>query len=140
MNYECHITLRRADGSKAEEIAKLLHWKYSQIDGDPVLGKEVFAYLTTHSNDMLTIHKRMTTAVDHLRSVGIEVVREKIELIVYDTKAKVRQLDREAAIEVARKVAAQSPDHEYLQHVADDPTWLPHEWVIRAIIEGSKKS
>lgn len=89
MNYECHITVERQDGPAAEEVAKRLHWKYSQIDGDPVLGKKVFAYLTTHDSDLLRMRDRMNMASGDLRAIGINVIREKIELIVYDTKTKV---------------------------------------------------
>lgn len=88
MNYECHITVARKDGPVAEILAKEMHWKFSQIDGDPVLGKEVFAYLTTHDNDLLQMQRRMNYAVTALRDQGVEVIREKIELIVYDTKAR----------------------------------------------------
>lgn len=48
------------------------------------------------------------------------------------------QLTREAAIEIARKVAGESEEHTYLAHVKDDPSWMPREWVIKAIIEASK--
>lgn len=87
MNYECHITVEREHGPVAEALAKEMHWKYSQIDGDPVLGKEVFAYLTTHDHDLLQMQRRMNYAVGALQEKGIAVVREKIELIVYDKKA-----------------------------------------------------
>jgi hypothetical protein len=86
MNYECHITVRRADAEKAQIVASEHHWKFSQIDGDPVLGKEVFAYLTTHDSDVRRMFKRMELAVVNLKNSGVEVIREKIELIVYDTK------------------------------------------------------
>lgn len=89
MNYECHITVERQDGPVAAGVATALHWKYSQIDGDPVLGKKVYAYLTTHDSDLLRMRDRMTTAVSALRDQGVDVVREKIELIVYDTKGRI---------------------------------------------------
>lgn len=86
MNYECHITIPRDSADIGETIATELHWKFSKIDGDPVLGKKVFAYLTTHDSDLLRMRERMQTAADALRARGIDVVREKIELIVYDVK------------------------------------------------------
>lgn len=107
MIYECHITVDRNDGPAAEDVAKRLHWKYSQIDGDPVLGKKVFAYLTTHDTDVLRMHQRMVMASGDLKAIGVEVVREKIELIVYDTKTK---------------PAASSKPSSYAAHNAIDDT------------------
>lgn len=88
MNYECHITIPREHAARGEQIAKDLHWKFSQIDGDPVLGKKTFAYLTTHDKDCVRIHMWMKDASRILTDMGIPVIREKIELIIYDTKAR----------------------------------------------------
>jgi len=89
MNYECHITVPLAQGPVAEDHGKRHHWKYSAIDGDPVLGKETFAYLTTHDSDLLRMQERMTMMSADLRAIGVEVIREKIELIVFDKRAAV---------------------------------------------------
>lgn len=84
--YECHITCSRDDAGKVQAVAKHVGWKFSQIDGDPVLGKEVFCYLTTHDDQYVTMYNRMEKAVACLQAVSVHVVRKKIELTIYDTK------------------------------------------------------
>lgn len=93
MIYECHITFKRDDAAKIKEALEtcfepaFLPWKYSQIDGDPVLGREVFFYLTTHGNDIERILTKMHGTVALLRSdYGVQAVREKIELIIHDKR------------------------------------------------------
>lgn len=93
MIYECLITYRREDGPKIEHALangfpeRLLPWKCSKIDGDPVLGKEVFFYLTTHSADFLSMMKKMSGTIQLLQANALVFpVREKIELIVYDKR------------------------------------------------------
>lgn len=88
MNYECHITVHTNDAEKATRCAKELHWKTSQIDGDPVLGQRPFFYLTTHSDNAPEMFARMGRAVNALEFDGVKVLREKIELIIHDTKGK----------------------------------------------------
>jgi hypothetical protein len=90
MNFECHITLHFQAGKnhRVQELAKSHHWKTSGITGDPVLGPGDWFYLTTHGADWITIFNRMQGMSAALIEIGVEVVREKIELIVYDTKGK----------------------------------------------------
>lgn len=90
MLFECHVTVPRQHAAEAEKVAKEVHWKFSQIDGDPVLGKETFAYLTTHDTDYSRMMRRMSSLSDRLDGLGVEVLREKIELIMYDTKKGVQ--------------------------------------------------
>lgn len=93
MNFECHITLPREQGSIAAAVAAdpKLPWKFSQIDGDPVLGQQVFAYLTRHDTNYVRLYANMKHTVVELTQQGVDVVREKIELIMYDTKTGVGQ-------------------------------------------------
>jgi hypothetical protein len=84
MNFECHITVHVRHAERATLHAKDLHWKTSQIDGDPVLGKKPFFYLTTHSDNAPEMFARMKRAVDALQFDGIHVIRSKIELIIHD--------------------------------------------------------
>lgn len=86
MNYECHITVHVRDAEVATAIAKELHWKTSQIDGDPVLGDRPYFYLTTHSSDVEQMFIRMRAASAALQKRKVHVIREKVELIIYDTK------------------------------------------------------
>jgi hypothetical protein len=93
MNYECHITVACKDRHVAAGVAadRTNPWKYSQIDGDPVLGQKVFAYLTKHDTNYVRLYSNMKAAVGALSQQGVGVVREKIELIMYDTKTGVGQ-------------------------------------------------
>lgn len=93
MNYECHITVAREDGPVTAGVAAdpKNPWKYSQIDGDPVLDQKVFAYLTKHDTNYVRLYSNMKATVGALSQQGVDVVREKIELIMYDTKTGVGQ-------------------------------------------------
>lgn len=93
MTYEAHITLavdRTTEVSRelartAAAIAEGLGWKSSHIDGDPVLGVGVKSYLTKHAADgqSLLIVMQHTAAI--LRAAGLDVLRQKVEHVVYDT-------------------------------------------------------
>jgi hypothetical protein len=89
MLYECHITLSVDDAEKATHVAKEFHWKTSEIARDPVLGNATYFYLTTHTNDFPQMWEKMKTATAALEGFGVNVIREKIELIIHDTKVKV---------------------------------------------------
>jgi hypothetical protein len=86
MNYECHITCRVQDADECKKVAQALHWKCSQIDGDPVLGKHAFFYLTKHHGNYAVIAFDMGSAVESLRARGVKPLREKIELIMHDKR------------------------------------------------------
>lgn len=88
--YECHVTvLKPADEVERERlksIAQRLHWKTSEIDGDPILGKKVFFYFTSYGADYDGLAHRMYDLRNTLESPGIDVpvIRMKIEQIVFD--------------------------------------------------------
>lgn len=90
--YECHITVLLEDREIAEQVAKDLHWKTSAIDGDPVLGKDTYFYLTRHGKCVMynvqdeDIWHNMKSTVNVLTARGVKVIREKIELIVHDLR------------------------------------------------------
>ncbi len=88
MKYECHITVLSEDGPAAEQVAKSLHWKTSEIARDPVLGNDTYFYLTSHDDELWRMYERMTDAVRALHAIGVFVVREKIEEIVHDFRYK----------------------------------------------------
>lgn len=91
-DYECHITLHRADGQRAAELISTAYrgdndtWKTSEIARDPVLGDATYFYLTAYDDNLLTMHQRMHALAKMLTANGIQVVRLKIELIVYDLR------------------------------------------------------
>lgn len=86
MIYECHITCDVKDAAIATEVARIDNWKTSEIARDPTLGNKNFFYLTCHERDVEKIFLRMRAVVRALRHLKVEVLREKIELIIYDTK------------------------------------------------------
>lgn len=89
MLYECHITVSTDDAEVATNVAKELHWKTSEIARDPILGDKNFFYLTTHTDDFPKMWERMNLASKYLKASNVSVIREKIELIIHDTKVKV---------------------------------------------------
>ncbi len=89
--YECHITL----DSNPEELERWItafSWNFSKIDGDPTLGRGVKTYATKHYNS--EIH-RLEKVIEFMNNIakkfdgfgGAKVIRQKVELIVYDTKS-----------------------------------------------------
>ncbi len=86
MNYECHITVSTEHAEKAAEIARICHWKTSEIARDPILGDKNFYYLTSHSAEFDAMFERMRACCNMLESFDVPVIREKIELIIHDTK------------------------------------------------------
>lgn len=87
--FECHITVSTDDAELATTVAKALHWKTSEIARDPILGDKNFFYLTTHSKEFNAIWEKMNQASRTLTELKVNVIREKIELIVHDTKVKI---------------------------------------------------
>lgn len=84
MNYECHITLKLAQAGIGARVAETHHWKTSEIARDPVLGKDTYFYLTSHAATYEEMQRRLDAAVLRLKHLGAEVIRTKIELIVFD--------------------------------------------------------
>jgi hypothetical protein len=87
--FECHITVSTDDAEMAASVAKTYHWKTSEIARDPVLGDKNFYYLTTHTKDYASMWNKLRQAVAVLEESKVPVIREKIELIVHDTKVKI---------------------------------------------------
>jgi hypothetical protein len=89
--YECHITLIVPPLMLVPSILEeKTGWKFSRIDGDPVLGPGVKSYLTRHYPDHLPeveVKAHLADAVEMVRHLGFEVLREKIEVVIHDSKA-----------------------------------------------------
>lgn len=93
MNFECHITVPLAHKQIALNTTAdraFAKWHNSEIKRDPVLGKASYFYLTAHSDNYISLYTQMKALVGALSQDGANVVREKIELIMYDTKTKDR--------------------------------------------------
>ena len=85
-NFECHITVQVKDAAIATDVAGALHWKTSEIKRDPVLGDASHFYLTTHSDAADVMQARMCLCVSTLTDFGVRVIREKVELIIFDAR------------------------------------------------------
>lgn len=88
--YECHITLHKPVDTKLARklftISKEYNMKTSWITGDPVTGPGKWFYISGYSTSYEELLANMKKAAEQVRNLGIEVVREKIEQIMYDTK------------------------------------------------------
>jgi hypothetical protein len=94
--YECHITIEPKPGemNKTRDDIESMGWKFSSIDGDPVLGVGAKHYATKHYRSDLgrdSVLSNITLAAERLREQGHVVIREKIERVIWDTaSAKVK--------------------------------------------------
>lgn len=92
--YECHITLLGAR-QEVEPLVKQTGWKFSAIDGDPTLGDGVKCYATMHFNarrpeeDVLNL---LHATADSLKFWGANVIRRKIERVIYDDRSSTVRL------------------------------------------------
>lgn len=92
--YECHVTMVLLPTDEATRAAKKLTeslgWKFSQIEGDIALGDGVKSYATMHYNSRTPVEKVMDLlngVADNLSSEGINVIRRKVELVIYDDRS-----------------------------------------------------
>jgi hypothetical protein len=91
--FEGHITCPAEDSGIMNDVVSTSHrhdpgfrWTYSRIDGDPILGKGVKAYLTTYSSDYKVLLGRLKGMYHALIAEGVKPMRLKIELICYDER------------------------------------------------------
>lgn len=87
MIYECHITIGLHPIS-AKALIESLGWKFSYITGDPDLGTDPHEYATRHAsaNTQITIViEELTRIASILARQGFPILREKVELVMYDT-------------------------------------------------------
>lgn len=90
--FESHITFQMDHAKQVKELEKSLDgtqikWRYSQIDGDPVLGAKVFCYLSAHANDFMMLKRSMEIVVHLAETFGkLKPRRTKIEAILLDER------------------------------------------------------
>lgn len=87
--YEAHITML-GDKDKIRPIVEKVGWKFSCIDGDPVLGEGIKCYATTFFNTRIGKDNALANldiAANLIEEHNIEITRRKIELVIYDTKS-----------------------------------------------------
>jgi hypothetical protein len=86
--YECHVTFMSKTGAPVTDVEG---WTFSRIDGDPVLGKGVKCYLTRQFAarlDRAVVVEMVEHAGDCIHARGHEVLRTKVELVVYDNRKR----------------------------------------------------
>lgn len=88
MYYECHVTLPPKDRELVDSIAKFHRFKTSSLVGDEIMGDDKLLYCTSHSKTYDELSQRMDALVENLTENGVEILREKIEHIIYDTKVR----------------------------------------------------
>ena len=86
--YETHVTFE-GDNAMGESVVNLMGWRYSRIDGDPVVGEGVRQYATKHFNlrqHEEHIWEEMTQVKHNLEVRGLKVTRMKIEKVLRDER------------------------------------------------------
>lgn len=84
--YEVHITFMQ---EKNSSIFVSDRWKFSMIDGDPILGKGVKCYLTRQyprSKSTNVIKNEIEEIASRLTKLNCKVIRKKIELVIFDER------------------------------------------------------
>lgn len=79
----------KGDPSFIEEKVKSSGWIFSKIDGDPVLGRGIKCYATyicSAEYPQKMIVDWITATHSHFVMLGCNVIRSKVELVVFDTK------------------------------------------------------
>jgi hypothetical protein len=89
MTYEIHITVNQKDREGVQACAEKHGWKTSEIARDIILGNNTYFYLTCHCKTKAEAFEKLGEASYYLIvNYQIAIVRQKIELIIYDTKMK----------------------------------------------------
>lgn len=88
-DFEVHITMKD-NATACEDAVKRVGfgWTFSCIDGDPLLGDEVFCYATNHFTRLVDAKTELQHAYRDLLSLGMNIVRTKIEEVVWDQRYK----------------------------------------------------
>jgi hypothetical protein len=104
MVYEAHITMKLPTSTPQglaslreqwKTLAREHGWKTSAIDGDPVMGDEVFFYFTSYGDNADRLLERMTEMGRTVASAtGCIALRMKIEHVIYDTKTGIDWRER----------------------------------------------
>lgn len=91
--FECHITML-GNPSDIRPHVEEFKWKFSAIDGDPSLGDGIKCYATRHFNakkDTKDVLRELHLTADFLVMRGINVIRRKLERIIFDDRSSTVQ-------------------------------------------------
>lgn len=86
--FECHVTMI-GDPGLIRPIVEEVKWTFSAIDGDVDLGAGVKCYATRQFNERSGLPQAIgavSQISEALQKCGVTVLREKVELIVYDRR------------------------------------------------------
>jgi len=86
--FECHVTMN-GDPTMIKPIVETSKWTFSAIDGDPDLGNGVKCYATKQYNERSGLPAAIgavSVIAEVLQKAGVNVVREKVEMVVYDRR------------------------------------------------------
>lgn len=95
MYYECHVTFEAPKDPENRKLAEEIlgrngGWKFSCIDGDPILGLGVKCYGTRHykhDHDIQEMRDDLSQIGSALLQSGrFDVLRTKIEMVIFDDK------------------------------------------------------
>jgi hypothetical protein len=104
--YECHITML-GDPEVLKPAVIGIGWTYSAIDNDANLGPGMKQYATKQINTKIGLEATIKTVLNagaDMRDRGAEVLREKVEEVLFDTRSsKVRACDDCASCQEARQ-------------------------------------
>ena len=90
--FEAHITLPIERAFLAQKAAAATGWKYSAIDGEAMLESKPYCYLTNYDPDGPTLLAKMDVLCRSLEGLGVNILRRKVERIVFDSKTGVDEL------------------------------------------------
>ncbi len=89
--YEMHVTME-GKATDLKTLVQSMGWVFSAIDGDPVLGKGLRCYATLQISTRKFSQEAAEAAVlkcgADLRALGVNVTREKVELVLFDRREK----------------------------------------------------
>lgn len=85
--FEAHITFDRLSDWRVKCLPDTFTgFSFSAIDGDPVMGKKAYCYLTAYDSSSENLLSRVKRVAKYAQSVGVVPLREKIEEIIYDSR------------------------------------------------------
>lgn len=84
--FEAHLTFPRLEHDIVKDVADSTSWSFSAIDGDPVMGKQAYCYLTGYSDSGKALQLSLQFVATVAKAKGATLLRSKIERILIDSK------------------------------------------------------